>query len=196
METAVAILRTIHVVNAVLMAWPYYALVVVNQRLQLGVPLGDRADTLLENTIKNRVLPCYVFQATALLTGLALVLVRGTGLRPLVNNPVLALKFLLLIVIAGLLSVVTFKIQPRIDALFAQHATSGTIPDEAAAQIRALRARRKLLSSWCMFFVLTMVTLGVQVWAAFPVWLTGVLVAAIAVFTWRSYRSATPWGWA
>jgi hypothetical protein len=196
MDSVISILRVIHVITAVLMAWPFYALVAVNQRMRLGPPLGDRVDTYLENTIKNRVLPCYVFQATALVTGLALILLREMGLDTLVTNPVLGLKFLLLLVIAGLLSVVTFSLQPRIDALFAERDASGKILEDDAAQIRVLRGRRKQLSSLCMFCVLTTAMLGVQAWAAFPLRLTVVLIAAIAVFAWRAYTSVTPWGWA
>ena len=196
MDTVISIFRVFHVITAVLMAWPFFALVAVNQRMRLGPPLGDRVDTYLENTIKNRVLPCYVFQATALVTGLALILLRGMGLGTLVTNPVLGLKFLLLLVIAGLLSVVTFNLQPRIDALFAKRDASGKILEDDAAQIRALRGRRKQLSSLCMFCVLTAAMLGVQAWVAFPLWLTVVLIAAIAVFTRRAYTSVTPWGWA
>ncbi len=195
MDSVISILRVLHVITAVLMAWPFYALVAVNQRMRLGPPLGDRVDTYLENMIKNRVLPCYIFQATALVTGLALILLRGIGLDTLVTNPVLGAKFLLLLVIAGLLSVVTFSLQPRIDALFAKRDAGGKIPEEAVAQIRALRGRRKLLSSVCLFCVLTTAMLGVQAWAAFPMWLTVALVAALAVFTWRAYTSVTPWGW-
>lgn len=195
MDTAISILRVIHVITAVLMAWPFYALVAVNQRMRLGPPLGDRVDTYLENTIKNRVLPCYVFQATALVTGLALILLRGMGLDTLVTNPVLGLKFLLLLVIAGLLSVVTFNVQPRIDALFAKRDAGGNLAEEDAAQIRALRGRRKKLSSLCMFCVLMTAMLGVQAWSVFPVWLTVALTIAIAVFTWRAFYSVTPWGW-
>ncbi|MCK6623780.1 MAG: hypothetical protein DPW09_19250 [Anaerolineae bacterium] len=196
MDAIISILRVLHVITAVLMAWPFYALVAVNQRMRLGPPLGDRVDTYLENTLKNRVFPCYVFQATALATGLALILLRGMGLDTLVTNPVLGLKFLLLLVIAGLLTVVTFSLQPRLDALFARCDANGKILEAEAAQIRALRGRRKQLSSLCMFCVLTAAMLGVQTWAAFPVWLTIVLIAAMAIFTWRAYTSVTPWGWA
>jgi hypothetical protein len=118
------------------------------------------------------------------------------GLDTLLTNPVLGLKFLLLLVIAGLLSVVTFSLQPRIDALFAKRDANGKIPEDDAALIRALRGRRKQLSSLCTFFVFTEAMLGVQAWAAFPVWLTVVLIAALAVFTWRAYTSVTSWGWA
>src|SRR5574341_124619 len=194
METVISILKVVHIVNAVLMAWPFYALVAVNQRVRLGPPLGDRTDTYMENIIKNRTLPCYVFQGTALVTGLALVLLRGLGLDALLTNPVLGLKFLLLLVIAGLLTYVHTRVQPRIDALFAQ-VSNNSVPQDIAQQIGALRLRRKRIASVCMFVVLTLVMLGVQVWAPFPLWLTVVLVIAIGVFTWRAYSSVTPYGW-
>lgn len=57
-------LRMIHLVTEALMVWPLYALVVVNQRADLGQSLGDRADTYLENIVNNRMSPCFVFQAT------------------------------------------------------------------------------------------------------------------------------------
>lgn len=193
MAIVINILRVIHIVTAILMAWPAYALVAVNQRVRLGAPVGDRTDTYMENIIKNRTIPCFVFQATALVSGLALVLLRGFGLYALVTIPVLGLKFLLLLLIAGLLSYVHFSLQPQIDALFAQ--AGNPVPADVAPRIGALRLRRKRLASICMFVVLTVSMLGVQVWAPFPLWLTVLLVIAIAVFTWRAYKSVTPYGW-
>ncbi len=189
----VDILRVIHVINAVLMAWPFYALVTVNQRIRLGPPLGDRVDRYMENIIKNRTIPCFVFQATALVTGLAIILLRGLGLRVLVTNPVLGAKLVLLLLIGGLLTYVHVSLQPRIDRLFAQ--AGDAIPPEIAAQINALRLRRKRLASVCMFVVLVIVMLGVQVYVPFPLWLTGLFIAAILLFTWRTYRSTVPYGW-
>lgn len=194
MDTLIDILRVIHVINAVLMAWPFYALVAVNQRARLGPPLGDRVDTYMENIIRNRTIPCFVFQATALLSGLALVFLRGLGLDALVANPMLGLKFLLLLLIGGLLSYVHFGLQPEINRLFA--GASGTpIPKETTAEIQTLRLRRKRLSSICLFSVLSVTMLGVQVWVAFPLWLTAALILAIAAFTWRAYSSVIPYGW-
>ncbi len=80
MDTLMSILKVIHILTAMLMAWPFYALVIVNQRVRLGPPLGDRADTYMENILKNRTIPCYVFQATVLVSGLALVSLGGQGL--------------------------------------------------------------------------------------------------------------------
>ncbi|MDR7426073.1 MAG: hypothetical protein QN152_12430 [Armatimonadota bacterium] len=194
METAISILKVVHIATAILMAWPFYALVAVNQRARLGAPLGDRADTYMENVIKNRTIPCYVFQGTALMTGLALVLLRGLGLDTLVTNPILGLKFLLLLLIAGLLTYVHTGLQPRIDTLFVQ-AGGNPVPRKISQQIGTLRLHRKRIASTCMFVVLTVAMLGVQVWTPFPLWLTVLLVVAIGAFTWRAYSSVTPYGW-
>lgn len=193
MSALISFVRVVHIVNAILMAWPFYALVAVNQRIRLGPPLGDRADTYMENIIKNRTIPCFVFQATALVSGLALVFLRGQGLNALVSNPSLGLKFVLLLVIAGLLSYVYLSLQPRIDALFSQ--AGNPIPGDVASQIGTLRARRKRIASVCMFLVLTIAMLGLQVWAPFPVWLTVLVTMAIALFTWRAYKTETRYGW-
>jgi hypothetical protein len=147
----------------------------------------------MENIIKNRVVPCFVFQVTVGVTGLALVLLRGFGLDALVTIPVLGLKFLLLVLVMGLLGFVHFSLQPQIDALFAQ--AGNPVPADLASRIGGLRLRRKRLASICLFVVLVVSMLGVQVWAPFPLWLTVLLVIAIAVFTWRAYNSVTPYGW-
>ena len=188
------VLRVIHVVTAMLMIWPFYALVAVNQRGRLGPPLGDRVDTYIENIIKNRTVPCFVFQGTALITGLALIRLRGLGFDALLNTPLLGLKFLLLLLIAGLLSYVHLRVQPSIDRLFAE-ATPGPILAEIASQIQRLRLRRKRLASVCLFSVLTMAMFGVQVWAAFPVWLTLIMLLAIVAFVWRANATVIPYGW-
>jgi hypothetical protein len=47
-----------------------------------------------------------------------------------------------------------------------------------------------------MFLAFTSAMLGMQVWVAFPLWLTAILLIAIALFTWRAYQSEIPYGWA
>ena len=97
MNISISIFRVIHIFSAVLMIWPFYALVAVNQRIRLGPPLGDRADTYMENIIVNRTIPCFVFQATVAISGLVLIWLRGQSLDALIRNPALGLKFLSLI---------------------------------------------------------------------------------------------------
>ena len=193
MPEAISVMRVIHIVTAILMAWPVYALVSVNQRVRLGPPLGDRADTYMENIVKNRTIPCFVFQGTALISGLALILLRGQGLDALFINPVLGLKFVLLLLIIGLLLHVHFTLQPKIDELLGQ--STSPIEGEAASKIGSLRGRRKRMASICMFVVLTIAMLGVQVYSQFPLWLTLGLLALIALFTWRTYKTQMPYGW-
>lgn len=193
MEPLIATLRVVHVISAVLMAWPAYALVAVNQRARLGPPLGDRVDAYLESVIRNRTIPCFVFQGTILGSGLGLVLLSGQGLEVLVTRWTLGLKFFLLLLVIALLSNIYFGLQPQIDALFAR--VSGPVPAEIAARIGVLRLRRKRTASVCMFAVLTAVMLGVQAWTPFPLWLTALLVVTIALFTWRTYTTVTPYGW-
>ena len=41
---AYSFIKVLHIITAILMAWPFYALVIVNQRARLGPPLGDRVD--------------------------------------------------------------------------------------------------------------------------------------------------------
>ena len=194
MSTFISILQVVHILNAILMAWPIYALVTVNQRGRLGPPLGDRVDIFMENIIKNRTIPCFVFQITALVTGIALISLRGIDLSILYTNPVVAAKFFPLLLIIILLAYINSSIQPRIDALFAK-AGENPIPQDIAGEINQLRSRRKRIASICMFVVLVVSMLGVQVWAPFPMWLTVLLVIAIAAFTWRTYKSTTPYGW-
>ncbi|MFQ5595723.1 MAG: hypothetical protein ACE5HA_16375 [Anaerolineae bacterium] len=43
--------------------------------------------------------------------------------------------------------------------------------------------------------MLTVSMLGVQFGAPFPLWLTVLLVIAIAVFTWWAYKSVAPYEW-
>lgn len=194
MEIVLSIVRVVHVVTAVLMAWPFYALVAVNNRARLGPPLGGRADTYMENIIKNRTIPCFIFQATAMVTGLALILLRGLGPRALTTNPALGVKFLLLLLIAGLLAYVHFTLQPAIDKLFTA-SNGNSVPPQTATRIQTLRLRRKRIAAICLFSVLAMVVLGVRVWKPFPVWLTALLRVVIAIFTRRAYSSVTPYGW-
>lgn len=194
MPTLLTVLRVLHVVTAILMAWPYYALVAVNQRARLGPPLGDRADLYLENIVKNRTVPCFVFQATALVTGLALIPAQGLGFNALWVFPLLGAKLVLLLLIGGLLSYVHLSLQPRIDELFAQ-AQGAPLAQELAARVAVLRLRRKRLASACFAVVLVVAMFGVAARAGSPAWLTLLLVAAAALLTWRAYRSTTPYGW-
>ena len=186
-------IRFLHLITVVFMAAPLYNLIVVNERLRFGkAPFA--VDRYFENLIKTNAVRCFAFQATALLTGIALIPLAGQSWSWLFSNPVLLAKFLLLLVISVLLSYVHLGIQPRIDSLLAQ-VEGGEIPSAIATQIAPWRSRRKKLAGVCLFFVITLVLLGLQVYATFDWRLTALLVALAAFFSWRVYKTNIPYGW-
>ncbi|MBI4413715.1 MAG: hypothetical protein HY576_04985 [candidate division NC10 bacterium] len=186
------LLRFLHVLTVVFMAAPLYNLIVVNERVRFGKAHLE-VDRTFENIIRGNSTRCQVFQLTALLTGILLVIL-GSSLSSLFTSWVLLVKLLSLLGLMGLLSVVHFSIQPRIDGLLGQ-ANGEPIPQPIAAQIAPLRLRRKRLASVCLFLVITTVLLGLQVFSPFAAPLTAILIGLAALFTWRVYRTPIPYGW-
>lgn len=196
MEDTTSFFLVLHIVTAMLIAWPYYALAAVNQRVKLGPPLGDRADRYMENILKNRTTACFVFQFTILIGGFLLMWARVRGGQfdagDFASNWVIIVKILILLLMMAMLSWIRFAVQPEVDRLFGDY---GELSDDARARIGALRLRRKRMSSGCMFMAFTAAMLGVQTYSRFPAWLTIILLALIALWAYRSYKSETTFGW-
>lgn len=185
--------KFLHILTVVFMAAPLYNLVVVNERLRFGkAPYA--VDRYFENLIKTNAARCFVFQVTAFISGILLILLAGLPLTTLLTNSVLLAKFLLLATLTVLLSYVHFGIQPRIEALLAQ-VQGPEIPPDIGAKISPWRARRKKLAGFCLFFVITLVLLGLQVYAGFDLRLTALFVVLAALFSWRVYKTNIPYGW-
>lgn len=187
-----ALVKFLHILTVVFMAAPLYNLVVVNERVRFG-KAHIQVDRYFENLIRGNATRCYVFQATALVTGV-LLLGLGGSLVSLVTNWVLLAKLIILLVLTGLLSVVVFSLQPRIDGLLAQ-VTGDTIPQDVAAQLGPIRLRRKRLAATCLFLVISTVLLGLQVFSTFGAPLNALLLLLAAVFAWRVYSTPIPYGW-
>lgn len=187
------VIKFLHVLTVVFMSAPLYNLIVVNERVRFGkAPLP--VDRYFESIIRGNSTRCYVFQLTALVTGLVLIAIGGDPLKALVTNWVLLVKLLLLFVLMGLLSWVHFGIQPKIDGFLSQ-VQGETIPQEIAGQIAPLRGRRKRLAATCLFLVIVTILLGIQVFSRFiPVVTVGLILLA-ALFAWRVYRTPVPYGW-
>jgi len=186
------LLKFLHILAVVFMAAPLYNLVVVNERVRFG-KAHIQVDRYFENLIRGNAARCYVFQATALVTGVLLVGLGGSW-SSLVTNWVLLAKLIILLILSALLSVVTFSLQPRIDGLLAQVAGE-SIPQDIAAQISPIRLRRKRLAATCLFLVISTVLLGLQVFSPFGAALTALLLVLAAVFAWRVYTTPIPYGW-
>ncbi|MFQ5896978.1 MAG: DUF2269 family protein [Candidatus Methylomirabilia bacterium] len=186
------LLKFLHVLAVVFMAAPLYNLIVVNERVKLG-KAHLQVDQYFENIIRGNSTRCYVFQLTALVTGILLLIMSG-ALISLFTNWVLLVKLLFLLALMSLLSVIHFSIQPRIDGLLAQ-AEGEAIPQPIASQIAGFRLRRKRLASVCLFLVIATVLLGLQVVSPFGAPLTAILIVLAALFAWRVYRTPIPYGW-
>jgi hypothetical protein len=185
--------KFLHVLSVVFMAAPLYNLIVVNERLRFGkAPYA--VDRYFENLIKGNAGRCFAFQATVFVTGILLIILPGGSLSLLFTNAVLLAKFILLLVLSALLSYVHFGIQPKIEGLLAK-VEGEDIPPDIADELRPWRGRRKKLAGFCLFFVITLVLLGMQVYARFSPALSAGLIVLAALFSWRVYKSTIPYGW-
>lgn len=191
---ATDILKLVHILGVVFMSAPLYSLILVNERALLGPSMVYSVDRYVENLIKKTAVRCYVFQTTVLVTGIALVYLYGMGLVSILTDWVLAAKTGLLLMLMGLLSYVHFGIQPKVEALLAK-VEGDPIPEEIASAIRPLRIRRKKLAAICLFIVIFIIILGVQVSDRYGFGPTVVLVILAALFSWRVYRSPLRYGW-
>ena len=186
-------IKFLHILTVVFMAAPLYNLIVVNERLRFGkAPYA--VDRYFENLIKTNAVRCFVFQITAFVTGILLILLGGQPLSTLFTNGVLLAKFLVLLVLSVLLSYVHFGLQPHIETLLGQ-VQGSEIPPEIVQQVLPWRVRRKKLAGFCLFFVITLVLLGLQVYVRFDPLLTGLLLLLAALFSWRVYKTPIRYGW-
>ncbi len=186
------ILIVIHAISAVLMAWPFYALILTGERGKLGPPL-NRADNLQENIIRQQSHRCLVYQVSLLVTGALIIMLKADGalLHTFQTNLRMLAKLLLLMLLVGMNIYMVFYLQRRIDENIA---LLSAFPD-VAPLIKKYRGRRRWMAAVCLWYVLMEVILGVQAWSSFGQ--TFIILAAIvaALFVLRAYLRLSPWGW-
>ncbi len=191
MDTFLHILIVFHAITSILMAWPYYALIITGERAKLGPP-RDRADNYQENIIRQQSFRCLVFQITLLVSGILIILLKvDTGLvATLLANLRLLAKLLLVLLLVGMNIYMVYYLQPRIDKNLGADAAD----TNAAGLVAKYRGRRRWMAAMCLWYVLMAVILGVQVWASFGQ--TFILVSAViaALFVWRTYKTLSPFG--
>lgn len=188
-------LLVVHLLSTILMAAPFYMLVIVNERALFGGPLNYSTDRFMENIIRHNAVRCFVFQGTMLASGLALTYVSGYGWGALFTLPSLVVKWVALLTLTGLLSYIHFSLQPRIEALMNQVKPDSPVPADLAPKIGALRRQRKKLSGACLFLVLTALIMGLKVTFNYNAYLAIGLIAVAALYAWRVYRKPVRLGW-
>ncbi len=189
------LLLFIHLMSTLAMAAPLYMLIIVNERARFGAPLSYFTDRYLENIIRNNAVRCFVFQGTMLASGLGLVYVTGRSWSSLVTAPTLVIKWVALLLLMGLLSYIHFSVQPRIESLVNQLKPEGPAPQGLGSQIVPLRLRRKRLSAFCFFLVLTALLMGLRVTFDYSIYLALLFVVVAALYAWRAYRRPLLLGW-
>jgi hypothetical protein len=195
MQDLWALVRFGHLLAAVFMAAPLYALLAVNERGRFGAGLAHDLDHYMEGMIRQQPFRCLGYLAMLLVTGLLLLSGVLGGLGVLVVNRTVAVHVLFFVLLVGFLSYVHFSLQPRVDDLLAQVPKAGPAPDVVGPAVWALRRRRKKIATACLFLVIGTVLLGLRVMAPFGVPLTVALLVLAALFSWRVYRSLLPYGW-
>lgn len=190
-----ALFRFLHIVSFVFMSVPLFNLIVVNERMMMGKSFDYPVDRYMENIIKRGASRCYVFQSSVLVTGILLLLFGPLGIGALVQNWVILVKTLLLLVLMGLLSYVHFGLQPRIEEAMATVGPDAPAPEGFAARLKPYRTRRKRLATFCLFIVITIIILGLQVYVRFNPFMTLGLIALAGLFAWRANKSLVRFGW-
>ena len=195
MDTFYDILKFLHVMSFVFMSVPLFNLIVVNERAKLGVPFNYYADRYMENIIRRGATRCFVFQSTVLVTGILLLILGPLGITALWSNWILLVKTLLLFSLMGLLSYVHFSLQPKIESLLSGISPEAIVPDDFAARLKPYRVRRKKLATFCLFLVITIIILGLQVYSTFSPILTIALIGLAAIFAFRVNKTLIRFGW-
>ena len=189
------VLKFFHVMSFVFMSVPLFNLIVVNERAKLGIPFNYYADRYMENIIRRGATRCFVFQSTVLITGILLLILGPLGITALWSNWILLVKTLLLFTLMGLLSYVHFSLQPKIEALLSGVGPETIIPDGFASQLKPYRIRRKKLATFCLFIVVTIIILGLQVYGHFRPILTIALIVLAGIFALRTNKTLLRFGW-
>jgi hypothetical protein len=195
MESLYPALRFLHTMAFVFMSVPLFNLIVVNERVALGVSFNYYADRYMENIIRRGATRCFVFQATILLTGVLLLIAGPLGIAALWDNWVVLTKTLLTFALMALLSFVHLRLQPRIEAILAEVSPEGPVPQDLTARLKPHRVLRKWLATFCLFLVIVAIVLGLQVYGRFTPVLTVALIALAALFAWRVNKTLVRFGW-
>ena len=189
------VLRFLHFMSFVFMTIPLFNLIVVNERAALGTSFNYATDRYMENIIRNGASRCFVFQATVMITGTLLLIFGDLGIEALWTNWAVLAKAILLVVLMSLLSHVHFNLQPKIESFLAELDPDSEVPADFGQKLKPYRVQRKWLATFCLFLVITIIILGMQVYSSFNPIITVILIAAAGLFSWKVNRTLIRFGW-
>lgn len=180
-----------HLLSMLFMAAPLYMLVIVNERARFAVPASYNTDRFMENIIKKQPVRCYAYLTVITVTGVLLIWAKGWNWA----DWALIIKLVVTASLFTLLSYVHKGIQPQIEAILDKVKPGEEVPAADRPTLVRWRSRRKRLSAFCLFLVLTAMIMGLRVTLGYAPWLAGIFIIAAALFAWRAYRVPVQLGW-
>lgn len=195
MDYTYPVLKFVHIIGFVFMSIPLFNLIVVNERALMGAKFNYGADRYMENIISHGAIRCYVFQLTVFASGIGLLIFGHWHIEALWINYFLLAKTIILVVLTGLLSVVHFYVQPKIEECLKNITPETQVPDNFLSTIKPFRVLRKRLATGCLFLVLTTIILGMQVYQPYPLFLNCTLIGIAALFSLRVNKTLVRFGW-
>ncbi len=195
MDDLYEVLRFMHFMSFVFMTVPLFNLIIVNERAALGTSFDYNTDRYMENIIRNSASRCFVFQSTVMITGVMLLIFGGPGIDTLWTNWVILTKTILLAVLMILLSHVHFNLQPKIESLLSGLTPESDIPPDLGQKLKPYRVQRKWLATLCLFLVITIIILGMQVYNTLDLRTTAALIVLAALFALNVNRTLIRFGW-
>ncbi len=195
METFYEIILFLHVMSFVFMSVPLFNLIVVNERALLGVKFNYFVDRYMENIIGHGASRCFVFQTTVIVTGILLLIFGDLGIEALWSSWVIIAKVILLLTLMLMLSFVHFRLQPKIEELMSTIDSDSEIPEGFAARLKPFRVLRKRMATGCLFLVITIIILGMQVYATYDPIVAIILITLAGLFSTHVSKSLIRFGW-
>jgi hypothetical protein len=195
MEDLYDIILFLHVMSFVFMSVPLFNLIVVNERALLGVKFNYYADRYMENIIRHGASRCFVFQTSVFITGILLLVFGDLGIEELWSSWIMAGKVILLLVLTAMLSFVHLRLQPKIEELMAIINPDSVIPEDFVSKLKPFRVLRKKMATVCLFLVVTIIILGMQVYSTYNPFITIILIATAGIFALRVNKSLIKFGW-
>lgn len=195
MEDIYDIILFLHVMSFVFMSVPLFNLIVVNERALLGIKFNYYADRYMENIIRHGASRCFVFQTSVFITGILLLILGDLGIEELWSNWIIIAKVVLLIVLMLMLSFVHLRLQPKIEELMSTIDPDSEIPDDFVSELKPFRVLRKKMATFCLFLVVTIIILGMQVYSSYNPFVTIILIALAGLFALRVNKSLIHFGW-
>lgn len=185
----------LHVMSFVFMSVPLFNLIVVNERVLLGTNFNYYADRYMENIIGHGASRCFVFQTTVFVTGILLLIIGGLGIEELWSSWVIIAKVILLFTLMLMLSFIHFRLQPKIEEQMSTLKPDSEIPEGLAARLKPFRVLRKQMATVCLFLVITIIILGMQVYSTFGLTVNIILIVLAGLFSLHVSKSLIRFGW-